>query len=196
MYYLQTRYYNPENERFLNADIYVSTGRGLLDSNMFAYCWNNPVIRSDEAGTDPFTQATADDTNPLNDYGIFGRLPGGGGNTWRALTRTLQSAKKGLNMAMGQRDMSHFEKHHVLSIYRKEQFAQYTDPYDLVLDSAENIVYLPGHRGRHTNYYHNLMLECIEIVTQVANGNKDLFYEGFSIIYNYVKENPWLPYAK
>ena len=46
---------------------------------MFAYCWNNPVIRSDEAGTDPLTQATADDTNPLDDYENFGRLPGGGG---------------------------------------------------------------------------------------------------------------------
>ena len=79
MYYLQTRYYNPENERFLNADIYVSTGRGLLDSNMFAYCWNNPVIRSDEAGTDPFTQATADDSTPWDDHETLGRLPGGGG---------------------------------------------------------------------------------------------------------------------
>ena len=28
------------------------------------------------------------------------------------------------------------------------------------------------------------------------NKDKDLFYEGFSIIYNFVKENPWLPYAK
>ena len=46
---------------------------------MFAYCWNNPVIRRDEAGTDPLTQATADDTNPLDDYENFGRLPGGGG---------------------------------------------------------------------------------------------------------------------
>ena len=32
-YYLQTRYYNPEIGRFLNADGYISTGQGLLSYN-------------------------------------------------------------------------------------------------------------------------------------------------------------------
>ena len=42
-YYLQSRYYNPEIGRFLNADGYISTGQGILSYNMFAYCENNPV---------------------------------------------------------------------------------------------------------------------------------------------------------
>ncbi|OQB24455.1 MAG: tRNA nuclease WapA precursor [Firmicutes bacterium ADurb.Bin182] len=50
LYYLQSRYYNPEWGRFINADVYVSTGQGLLASNMFAYCANNPVMFSDEHG--------------------------------------------------------------------------------------------------------------------------------------------------
>ena len=49
-YYLQTRYYNPEWGRFLNADAYVSTGTGLLGYNMFAYCNNNPVMNVDPNG--------------------------------------------------------------------------------------------------------------------------------------------------
>ena len=49
-YYLQTRYYNPANGRFLNADGYVSTGTGLLGHNMFAYCNNNPVMYVDYTG--------------------------------------------------------------------------------------------------------------------------------------------------
>ena len=61
MYYLKTRYYNPENERFLNEDIYVSTGRGLLDSNMFAYCRNNPTCRKDSSGT---TEVAGPDDKP------------------------------------------------------------------------------------------------------------------------------------
>ena len=48
LYYLQSRYYDPELGRFINADALVSTGQGLLDHNMFAYCGNNPV-----AGCDP-----------------------------------------------------------------------------------------------------------------------------------------------
>ena len=53
-YYLQSRYYNPEWGRFLNADSYASTGTGLLGYNMFAYCNNNPVMFTDPAGDFPF----------------------------------------------------------------------------------------------------------------------------------------------
>ena len=37
LYYLQSRYYNPEWGRFINADAYISTGQGLIGNNMFAY---------------------------------------------------------------------------------------------------------------------------------------------------------------
>ena len=50
LYYLQSRYYDPEVGRFLNADIYVSTGQGVLGHNMYAYCGNNPVVRADDEG--------------------------------------------------------------------------------------------------------------------------------------------------
>ena len=50
LYYLQSRYYNPQWGRFLNADGYVSTGTGLLGYNMYAYCNNNPVMGYDPTG--------------------------------------------------------------------------------------------------------------------------------------------------
>ena len=50
MYYLQSRYYDPNTCRFINADGYVSTGQGLTGYNMFAYCGNNPVNRIDLTG--------------------------------------------------------------------------------------------------------------------------------------------------
>jgi len=50
LYYLQSRYYDPEIGRFINADAFVSTGQGLLGNNMFAYCLNNPVRYVDVAG--------------------------------------------------------------------------------------------------------------------------------------------------
>ena len=50
LYYLQSRYYNPEIGRFISADGLVSTGQGLNGNNMFAYCGNNPVARADKGG--------------------------------------------------------------------------------------------------------------------------------------------------
>ena len=50
MYYLQSRYYDPTIGRFINADGYASTGQGIIGSNMFAYCLNNPVNRIDATG--------------------------------------------------------------------------------------------------------------------------------------------------
>ena len=50
-YYLQSRYYDPQNHRFINADTYASTDSGdAIACNMFAYCGNNPVMRGDEDG--------------------------------------------------------------------------------------------------------------------------------------------------
>ena len=49
-YYLQSRYYDPTNHRFINADSYASTGQGFVGTNMFAYCNNNPVNREDLTG--------------------------------------------------------------------------------------------------------------------------------------------------
>ena len=50
MYYLKSRYYDPEVCRFINADAFVSTGQGIIGYNMFAYCGNNPVASSDPSG--------------------------------------------------------------------------------------------------------------------------------------------------
>ena len=50
-YYLQSRYYDPANRRFMNADTYSSTDPGdAIGCNMFAYCGNNPVMRNDYSG--------------------------------------------------------------------------------------------------------------------------------------------------
>ena len=48
-YYLQSRYYNPEIGRFINADNQLSTG-DMTGMNLFAYCGNNPVTRIDPTG--------------------------------------------------------------------------------------------------------------------------------------------------
>ena len=50
-YYLQSRYYDFANCRFINADGVVTTNVAeFLECNMFAYCTNNPINFSDEDG--------------------------------------------------------------------------------------------------------------------------------------------------
>ena len=45
LYYLQSRYYDPEVGRFLNADSLLGGNTGAASYNLFAYCGNNPVVR-------------------------------------------------------------------------------------------------------------------------------------------------------
>ena len=51
LYYLNSRYYNPEWGRFLNADgIIFDIGANILGHNLYAYCANNPVNGIDYNG--------------------------------------------------------------------------------------------------------------------------------------------------
>ena len=52
LYYLQSRYYDPEVGRFINADDvdYLGASGKPLSYNLFAYCENNPVNNSDPSG--------------------------------------------------------------------------------------------------------------------------------------------------
>ena len=48
-YYLKTRYYDPEAKRFLNRDCLEN------ESNLYQYCYNNPVNYSDESGMSAYS---------------------------------------------------------------------------------------------------------------------------------------------
>ena len=49
-YYLQSRYYNPEWGRFLNADAYLNANGDIIGLNLFAYGSNNPIMFVDPNG--------------------------------------------------------------------------------------------------------------------------------------------------
>ena len=111
----------------------------------------------------------------------------------------MQSAADGLNMAIGQRNMSHVEQHHLLSnkhqIYTP-QYKEITDRYGYRLDHSSNIVSLSGHQGRHTNAYHDFMYLSITELDNIAAGSPTLFVDGMIKIGQFVSDHPWLPYAK
>jgi hypothetical protein len=53
MYYLNSRFYNPEIGRFINADGLLGEIGNIQSTNMYAYCANNPVMFTDSTGFSP-----------------------------------------------------------------------------------------------------------------------------------------------
>jgi hypothetical protein len=55
LYYLNSRYYNPEIGRFINADGLIGQTGDILGHNMYAYTQNNPVMMVDPNGYSPLS---------------------------------------------------------------------------------------------------------------------------------------------
>ena len=53
LYWLNTRFYDPNLGRFVNADGQINTSLGVLGTNLFAYCLNNAVNQVDAGGNKP-----------------------------------------------------------------------------------------------------------------------------------------------
>ena len=63
LYYLSSRYYDPETGRFINADSILDLNHGNRGTNLFTYAVNNPQSYKDKAGTDAIL---------INDFGEEG----------------------------------------------------------------------------------------------------------------------------
>ena len=53
MYYLNSRYYDPNTCRFINADdvSILSEGKDIINGlNLYIYCGNNPIMNTDDSG--------------------------------------------------------------------------------------------------------------------------------------------------
>ena len=51
LYYLRSRYYNPEWGRFVNGDSCFDDNAGLFGKNLYTYCANSPINGCDPNGT-------------------------------------------------------------------------------------------------------------------------------------------------
>lgn len=53
LFYLNSRYYNPEFGRFINSDKFIDQSGNIVFANMYSYCNNNPIMYLDYSGNNP-----------------------------------------------------------------------------------------------------------------------------------------------
>ena len=88
LYYLESRYYDPETGRFINADdaAFLGATGTLLSCNLFAYCEYNAVNASDPSG---YLRIPSWAISVLIDAGIFA-LAGALHVTWLGIMAPLK----------------------------------------------------------------------------------------------------------
>ncbi len=63
LYYLRSRYYNPQWGRFVNADAHMSFSKKNTAYNLYSYCNNSVTTQKDIYGTDPEPATQEDQEN-------------------------------------------------------------------------------------------------------------------------------------
>ena len=70
LYYLRSRYYNPDTGRFISADSVMGRVGEVLSHNLYCYCGNNPIVYKDINGYSFFSMLGLDECqNMVENYG-------------------------------------------------------------------------------------------------------------------------------
>ena len=67
LYYLNARYYNPEDARFITQDTYRGEHSEPSSLHLYDYCTNNPINYVDPTGHSPVSSLTVNDYKYLHD---------------------------------------------------------------------------------------------------------------------------------
>ena len=110
LYYLQSRYYDPELGRFLNADVVFDHDAGLQGCDLFAYCGNNPANRIDRSGAD--SVSFEDDDEEIDEEVPKGGMTSGGANHQGPAIASSPGVRVGSNNYSGNGGRT--EVHHVV----------------------------------------------------------------------------------
>ena len=187
-YYLQSRYFDSEMGRFLNADDvkYINETNSIISCNLFSYCLNNPANMHDLYGNIAVSAAIAmsaqslaklavvmiltlyvvdddfrDNVNGMLDA-IFATLINGAGYLVNVINDVIKNARRG-------RKYNWNEVHHIVA--KKDPRAIFSrnilKRYSINVNDAVNLVVIKNslHRYLHTSAYHfsvNMYLKISE----------------------------------
>ena len=183
-YYLQTRFYDSETGRFINADDvgYLGASGDFASYNLFAYCSNNPVMFVDPTGHFIITITLGGALlsailTAVVDAIIITTAVAAVGLATAMTVDAVQSYKKEKAEEkakeaeyIGQYDDRSLRKHHIVA-----QAAKRAKPAQDVLEKYEinrisdphNIVVIPHgfHKSMHTKKYYDYVNSKIEACT-------------------------------
>lgn len=194
LYYLYSRYYNPEIGRFISADIYVGdAAKSPLQNNLYAYCYNNPVSYSDPYGYFVITISTvvavgsflictylvaAVGTYMINEYGrqfasginsIYNSFGGAVSSALKQLQKALTEAASKANT----RNYKHpTNNHHIVAQNAPRAVpakTQYLNVWKNGINHSRNLVTIKTslHVHLHTTPYY----DSVNAIIAIAYGN-------------------------
>ena len=201
-YYLQSRYYDSEVGRFLNADEveYLNASSSAIANNLFAYCFNNPVNKFDAYGNMPPFAAVAASAKQLAGFAlfaflilyvadentrdwvngalnsVFAVLINAAGYLFNVINDVIKNARRG-------RRYKGNETHHIVA--KKDPRAIFSrgilKEYDINVNDPINLVVIKNslHRYLHTSSYHfsvNLYIKICELHGKDYNSKKQNVY--------------------
>lgn len=158
LYYLQSRYYDPEVGRFLNADGYVSTGQGINGFNMFAYCGNNPILNIDPFGTRYEEYAGGGggvgSIGGLIGLGGFG---GGGGGNVGVIVSPSYYGYAGVNVQTPVGTIPYAGSAETISTPNPQQIYSSNEDTKEVYDFSKALKYFPNLSRKRTPHVHHIV---------------------------------------
>lgn len=185
-YYLQSRYYDFANCRFINADGLFTDG--FIGANLFAYCANNPVNTTDPTGNFAITAiaalitfgvalvATALAVGISSSPGFQGAVEGlceSVGSVAEQIKEKLTNSFSKIKKPPNYR--SNKEVHHIVAQHARgaERTKQILIDTGIGINSKENTVSINTclHRRLHTNLYYEVVDIIIVSAYNSAGGD-------------------------
>ncbi len=169
LYYLQSRYYDPEVGRFINADDVETAINSniLLSHNLFSYCFNSPVNMSDIYGYIPVWVVYAAAGAAL--FGgvtyVIGKALGIEGWALAALTASLAAVGATIAVILGVKFLARIspklaewankvaKNTKIIKPSYKHTTGEVTNLGGIILFDAFKIMLHPPHHNQH-NYFH------------------------------------------
>jgi RHS repeat-associated protein len=156
LYYLQSRYYNPEWGRFINNDSIAGSVGELLGHNIFAYCKNSPINMEDPTGHREIYEATLQEESSKERHASIASMNKHYHDN-RALKKVVQNVKRltyDVGSSLTSSGLDKLASPMVVQLNR-----------EMKRHKSKSIC-LPGSKiAKYTNY----ALTCVETGSQVYN---------------------------
>ena len=148
---------------------------------------------------------TANTINAVTN-GLLGKFAGGGkvknevkiagSNASKEIVKLSEAELENIYGGASNPDWKPMQEHHFITNKSQKytpEFEKIINKYGLKLDNSWNKQLMP-HQGRHPYAYHDYMLEKLNKIDEIAQGNKEIFLDLFEEVKTEISKNPNMLY--